>query len=455
MPEPNDINLALADLKARGPNYRLYEEYFNGKHRLTFATEKFRNAFGSLFQAFADNNCPGVVEPIADRLDLQGFTVESGPKDAAEQAWAVWQANRMDQRAGEVHLEALRAGDAYVIVWPDKDGKPVIYPQRASAVTVHYDEEAVDQINWAAKAWLTEDKHVRLNMYYPDRIEKYITSNASQSATLPDKADAFEPFNVAGEAWPLRNEWGVVPVFHFPNNSDIGHFGRSELKNVIPLQDALNKSLADMLVAMEFVALPQRWATGVEVQFDDDGKPIPPWQTGVDRIIASGSSETKFGEFAQANLAQFIAVGDMLRLSISRVSRTPLHYMMLTTGQWPSGESLKTAEAPFVAKVKDRMVTFGNVWESVMMFCNRIQEAPEAQLSATWNDPSPRSETMFIEGLSRKHIELEVPKRQIWTELGYSDEQQERFEAEAEVTDAERGERVRRFAAAGGVDRSL
>lgn len=457
MPDNPDIERALKDLTGRIPRYRLYEQYFDGHHRLSFATEKFRNAFGELFRAFADNNCPAVIDPIADRLDVQGFTVEIGPEEASEAVWDIWQTNRMDQRSGEVHLEALRAGDAYVIVWPDESGQPVIYPQRAVAVTVGYDDEAIDQINWAAKAWVTDDNYVRLTMYYPDRIEKYVTRNSSSSRTIPDRGGDFIEYRPEREVWPLPNEYGEVPVFHFPNNSDIGHWGRSELANVIPIQDALNKSVADMLVAMEYVALPQRWATGVEVQIDEaTGKVIPPFETGVDRIFATSNEATKFGQFAAADLTQFLEVQDNFTLKIARVSGTPAHYMMLDPGSFPSGEAMKTAEARFVAKVRDRQIAFGNAWESAMQFALRIAGGPEdVQLSATWNDPAPRSDRDHIEQLVRKHVELGVPRAQVWREAGYTDDQIERMETELEVTDAMQGERLRRYVAAGGVDREL
>ena len=44
----------------------------------------------------------------------------------------------------------------------------------------------------------------------------------------------------------------------------------------MPVQDGLNKSVLDMLVAMEFSAFRQRWAAGIEV----DHQPIEAVPTG-------------------------------------------------------------------------------------------------------------------------------------------------------------------------------
>ena len=33
----------------------------------------------------------------------------------------------MDRKAGEVHLEALQVGDAYIVVWPDVRDRPAAH----------------------------------------------------------------------------------------------------------------------------------------------------------------------------------------------------------------------------------------------------------------------------------------------------------------------------------------
>lgn len=426
------IDAALKAFRATASNYREYDDYYDGVHRLAFATEKFRNAFGSLFRAFADNLCPAVVDAVADRLEPIGFEVEDGPEQAADMAWDIWTRNRMDRRAGEAHLDALRAGDAYLVVWPNPDDSyPTLYPNPGSHMRVWYDDERPSVVSGAAKLWELDDGRMRLNMYYVDRIEKYVT-RAKVTGGIPQKGTAFDPYEVEGEAWPLPNEYGVVPVFHFANNASIGQMGRSELRDVIPLQDALNKAVADMLVAMEFVAFPQRWATGLEVEIDEStGKPKAPFTPGVDRVWAVGSELAKFGQFDPSDLTQFLGVQDNLRLEIARVSGTPLHYLMLGGGEFPSGEAMKTAEARFLAKVKDRQVAFGNAWEDALGLAVRMAGGPEARLSMLWTDPTPRSDREMVEiGVMKKDVG--VSERQIQLELGYSEEQIERMAKERE-----------------------
>ena len=395
----NEIKQALTDLKSRSAVYTKCERYYAGQHDLVFATEKFRNAFGFLFRAFSDNLMPAVVDAVADKLEVTSFQVEEGTTTLGDEAWALWERNRMDARAGEVHQEALRTGDAYCMVWPDKDGNATIYPQRAALCTVRYDQEIPGHILWGAKLWFTPapDVKVRLNLYFPDRIEKYVTVNTCPNG-LPEAEGMFVEYRVTGEAWPLANDYGVVPVFHFANNAAVGRMGVSELRNVMRLQDALNKSVLDMMVAMEFAAFRQRWATGIEIEFDKDGKPIAPFEPGVERLWTSDSPETKFGEFEESNLERFIKVQDSFRAEIARVSGVPFHYLMLNTGHFPSGEALKTAEMRHLAKVKDRQTAFGNTWEDVIGLALRMSGKNEqAQLITVWTDPAPTSVVDYVE----------------------------------------------------------
>ena len=52
-----DLELAIDNFRRLAVRYDRSEKYYKGDHDLTFATEKFQNAFGSLFREFAMNLC--------------------------------------------------------------------------------------------------------------------------------------------------------------------------------------------------------------------------------------------------------------------------------------------------------------------------------------------------------------------------------------------------------------
>ena len=420
------IEIALKDLRSRANDYLNYEKYYRGIHPLNFATEKFRNAFGSLFQKFSDNLCPTVVDPLCDKLVVTNFAVESGEPAAAETAWAIWKANRMDKRAGEVHLESVKKGDAYAIVWQNSGGEPMIYPQKAHLCTVGYDEENPGRILWGVKVWLGVDKKYYLTLYLPERIEKYVTIRTKPNG-MPEKANDFIERVVEGEAFPLENPYGVVPVFHFANNAGIGEFGQSEQANVLSLQNALNKSICDMLVGAEYVALPQRWIAGIELEYDPvTGVERVPFTPGVERLWTTDSHETRFGQFEPASLEQFLKMQDGFRAEMARVTGTPLHYFLLNTGNVPSGEALRNLEVRFTAKAADRQLSFGNVWEDAMNLCLQIKGDQRAKLSTVWKDPAQKSEKETLETLLLKQS-LGVPAQQLMLEAGYGEQDVKKF----------------------------
>jgi hypothetical protein len=424
MADNKDIDIAAKKLTSNVTAYAKTTSYYDGNHELQFATEKFKNVFGQLFRAFALNLCPAVCDSVRDKLTLTGFGVEKGGEgNIPNEAWKIWQNNRMGVRGRQIHREAVVNGDAYAIVWVDPMKRTTIYPNRADSCTVVYDDETPGKILWGAKAWFTTpdakgEKKARLNLFYPDRIERYVSKK--KVTTLPAKAGEWDEYTEDGGQARITNPYGVVPIFHFGNNADIGSFGKSELSNAIPIQDALNKSVLDMLVAMEFSAFRQRWATGIEIEYDEEGKPVPPFVSGSERLWTVENPETKFGDFEATDLEQFLKVKDGFRIDVACVTGTPLHYFLLTGAAFPqSGISIEKLESRFINKINDRQESFGQVWEDLMSLALRIEgKGQNIRLFAEWEDPAPLSEKEMLDNLVVKQ-ELGVSDEQLLTEAGY------------------------------------
>lgn len=426
----NDIENAIERLRVKQPRLAKLERYYAGDHDLAFATAKFQNAFGTMFREFALNLCPAICDAVRDRLRVTGFGVESNGSDdeaavrtgqIATGTRRIWRRNQMDARSGVIHKEALKMGDSYAIVWPDETGKAVIFPNRSAACTAAYDDETPGRIKWAAKYWRRADRRIRLNLFYPDRIEKYI-SHREHEALIADARD-FEPCEGgAGEeqtASIVRNPYGVVPLFHFANNSGLDTEGISEIAAAIPIQDGLNKAVLDMLVAMEFCAYRQRWAAGIEIEYDADGKPRAPFTAGIDHLWISENPNTRFGDFEAANLEQFLKVKDGFRVDMASVTGTPISYLLPPNRGFPSGEALRNAETRFIAKVRDRQASFGQSWADVLAFAVRIEGAePRVRLVTNWEDAARMSVREKLENIILKK-EIGISTEQALLEAGY------------------------------------
>ena len=79
-----DIEQAIDAFRCRAGSYAKNERYYRGDHDLAFATEKFANAFGSLFREFALNLCPAVCDAVKDKLRVTGFGIENLPANKRE-----------------------------------------------------------------------------------------------------------------------------------------------------------------------------------------------------------------------------------------------------------------------------------------------------------------------------------------------------------------------------------
>lgn len=430
---------ALTELARRRPWYGLARDYYAGRHRLAFATSKFRETFGFLFEAFADNLCTVVVDAVADRLEVSGWT--GGDDRDAEGAGAIWRTMRLPQVAGEVHQEALALGDGYLIVWEGRNGRPVWHPNVAEETVVRYDPENPGEVELGAKVWQEggRDGRARMTLYYRDRVERYATPGRMTNG-IPSDPTSFVPLSDDTAQAVVVNPYGIVPVFHFGNAAGVGRLGRPEHYHAIPLQDALNKSVLDGLVGAEFQALPQRWATGLELPNDPQtGEPVSPRQ-GPGNLLTSPAPDTSFGQFDAADLGQLLTMSESYRLEIARVTGTPAHRMLLTGDRWPSGEALHVAEAPLVVKCTDKTDAWGPTWAQAMQLALRIDLTPAGgELRPLWRDPSSRSvaEQVAVAEAKRR---VGVSQSQALRELGYTDEeiqnmQDENAEAAARAVD--------------------
>lgn len=420
----------------------LYDDYYSGRHRLAFASTKFREAFGDLFGAFAVNICSLVVDAVVERLHVEGFRLGDTSGDA--DAWRIWQANQLDAESELAHREALIKRTAYALVWdwPDADRPwwlrgstggdlPRITYEDASEVVVDVDPGDRRIRRAALKMWEADDRTVHATLYLPDRIEKWQRPRNAMGL------GGWQPREVNGESWPLRNPLGAVPVVPLANRSRLVAAPMSELVDVVPIQDAYNKLIADMMVSSEFAAYPQRYMIGLELPTGPDGQQAP--------IIAAASRlwegrvaagwnrdqhpDPKFGEFGSVDLSNYVTAAEMLLHVAAFVSRTPPQYFVGKASDLPSGESLKSAETGLVSKVRSRMRPLGEAHEEIIRLGFAVIGDARARVinsETIWGNPETRSESELVDALVKLRV-LEVPLPQLWKDKGYSETEIARF----------------------------
>jgi hypothetical protein len=413
----------LERLAHRLPMIRKCEEYYQGQHRMTFTTSQFRETFGGLFSAFADNWCDLVVDASAERLRVEGFRFGTNP-EADSPAWEIWQRNSLDAESDMAHTDSIKLGCVYALVGPDDDGKAVIQVEAADRAIVAMDPARGKKRLAGLRDWTDEWGVEHCQVYLPDSITWW--SKESEHAPWREE--------IGGGSNPL----GVVPLIPLPNLPSLSdRLGRSDIERVIPLQNAVNKLCGDMIVASEFAAFPQRWATGIDLPTNPQTgqKMAPDYLGGANRVWGVEAENAKFGNFTVSDLGIYVKAIEMLIQHVAAQTRTPPHYLLGSMGSFPSGESLKATETGLVAKVKRKQLSLGEGWEEAMRLAFAIEgdtshaEAIDAEV--IWSNPESRILAQVVDA-AVKLGEIGVPRPALWEFTGASPQQIARWMLEGE-----------------------
>lgn len=363
----SNITLAVESINDRHDVFDNAGTYYNGAEQEVFAHARFRRLFKSTGLDYVLNYTKTVVDTVLDRLEIASV---AGTDDASNAAInKIWEQNELTLDAKEIHKNALVFGECYAIVWPDEEGEVQITYNSPLTTVIIYDDENPRTKSYAAKMWQTkrgDDKIVRLNLYYSDRIEKYSTRGDIDLVPATAQWAHIET---------VENPFGKIPVFHFRTHKP---HGTPEHAAAIGPQDAINKLVANHLYTVDYQGAPQRYAltsgdnTGPD-DFDDDdtarenisglkNSPGDLWYLqGVDSV----------GQFPVADPKHFTDPIMAYVKAMASLTQTPLHYFQ-NNGQFASGEALRTAEAPLIKKVEDRQKSFGATWREIFKFALEI-----------------------------------------------------------------------------------
>jgi hypothetical protein len=414
--------------------YTQLDGYYSGQQPLSFLPPDVASATMGRLRPLLINWPRLVIDTIEERLDVEGFRFgEDLPADS--RCWGIWQANNLDEWSQLCHLEALLHGRSYVLVWADEidNSQPRISVESSQQMSVvHY--PGTSTIAQATKRWVEGDTAF-LTIYRPDSIERYFSTTA-RVGDLSATASAWE----LREA-PLSHDLGEVPVVPFVNRPRIARpLGESELADVIPLADAVNKLATDMMVTSEFSASKRRWATGLEMPVtatsrvsDCRSRSARP---GTKRRRARrGSLEpgVQFGEFTEASLTNFVAAIELLTSQIAALSGLPPHYLGLTNdGNPASADAIRSSEAALVKRAQRKQRVFGGSWERVMRLALRVQNSalPEGAMAmeTIWGSPETPTVAQKVDA-AVKLDQMGMPFRQNLEDLGYTPTQIDRIQA--------------------------
>jgi hypothetical protein len=143
---------------------------------------------------------------------------------------------------------------------------------------------------------------------------------------------------------------------------------------------------------------------------------------------------TSVGEFKPADPDVFWGPINNAVRTMSAITDTPLHYFD-RTGNNPTGDGLRAAEAPLLKKIEDRQRLFAYAWSQVYEFALKIMDI-DATVTIYWKtiDAMDESERWDV---ALKKINSGLSHRQALREGGYTDEEVEKIMAERQQEQTE------------------
>ena len=321
------------------------------------------------------------VDVLVRSLVLEGFTMAGG--EVPPQLHRILQANNFDTLLTLTLTEALVTGRAWVVaggsIIPGSN-IPRLSAHRGRDITVKRDifGAIVEAVQTYTRGGV-EQKAV----YTPGHLAVF---------AVQDGAEALIEEHDYSDTYP------GVPIVEVVNRTRIGGGGTSEIEDIIELCDAASRSLTNLQIAQELLAMPTRYlfGDGVADQFTGDGK-----HPGLARLEAHfghllvGPSGSQAGSIPGADLQQIINSFKLYAAQVSAMTGIPASMMGVSSDSNPtSAEAMRAAKDGLISRAELKQHLFGDAVEEIARMVLQmagVQVEGLETLEARWRDPAVAS----------------------------------------------------------------
>lgn len=417
--------------------------YMRGRHDQPYAPKGVNSEYRWIMKKSKRNFLPLVVSVISENLHVDGYkpsgetTIETASSVDVDPMWNTFRANRMISRQHGVHRSVCKYGTAYIVVLPgematdeelEANNVPVMRPVSPRRMTAFYMDDVDDEwpqcaieVRVAGNPFRPQEQRVIASLY--DESARYIlTSDAgiigSSAANISlHLADPGDPY-LNGMDPITSHGLGICPVVRFLYEADLdGETDCSgEVEPLIPIQDQINSTTFNLMMAEQYEAFKQRWVTGMSPS-DESGRPAPPFQPGVDRVWAAEDAATRFGEFNETNLAPYVDVREASIRHMSTISQVPPYHLLGQIANL-SAEALAAARDGLDRKVEELQSVLTDPWRNSFRL-NALASGDkkgwgDLNGEVVWRDTSARAFSATIDGLGKAAQMLGIPAEELW-----------------------------------------
>lgn len=342
-----------------------------------------------------------------------------------------WDANNLDSELSLFNKDRLIYGRAFLAVGTNDEDRrlPLISVESPREITVSIDRRR-----------RRIDAALRL---YGQTLED----------TRPKFATLYLPNVTIWLRWAANGVWaeedrdqhnlGRVALVMSLNRRRTGQWnGVSAMADIIPLTDAASRSLTNLQLAAEGLAVPQKVVLGMKKEdfIDPVTKlPIPAWESYFGALWTHTNADAKIASFPAADLKNFHDTVNHYGGLASSISGFPARYFGINTTNPPSEGSIQADESQMVKGIERHNSEVGATIGWTMALYERFRTGKWIdgnQIKVEWHDPGTPTTAQRMDAIMKANAGVPVLSREgSWDELGWTDARKDRerayFEAES------------------------
>lgn len=416
--------------------------------------------------------------PGSGKASLNPKVIKASPIDQAIED--LWEYNELAEELPQLHKNVGKYGDMYLMVWPvvgtddpkgskgydvDKSAKalgantdgsfdakydPQTDPTNTSNARIvavdmichdplttraYYDTENPRKMTYVLRSWEEGEGQnvvVRANLYYADRIERWVHKGRPPVKRRANAKYKWEPFIEDGAGAVLPNPFDEIPFFHYRTDRT---YGKPDHVNAYGPQLAINKLITSHLASVDYQSFPQRYAltdpaadpSGLQGTDNDPFNPdddSDPEDDNLSQLEADPGALWKFdgikevGEFQAANPDSYLKPFDRYVKAMAQVTGIPFHFFDRTGERPPSGENIRQVNETLNSIAETRQLSVGGTHKSAFTFALNLLGHDVDRLKVVWRPIDVVTDLTGWQSVNEQQL-AGVPPEVTLVEAGY------------------------------------
>lgn len=402
---------------------QVIDDYLHGHHADPYMPSNADDEYRLIAKRSVSNWMPLLVGTPSQALYVDGFrrgSDQSAKETLGSSEWKHWQDSRLDSRQLAVHRGALTYGHSFALTEKVK-GKVLTKGLSALRTAAVFEDPANDDTPFAALTvtkWPVGEVRGKARLW--DGKNEYAVTFLA--------LDDMDSIKVANGR---RHGAKECPVTRFAASVDLDGRTVGVVEPMIPLQDRINQTVFDLLIAQTYGSFKVRYVTGMAppVERDEDGnvvldstgnpKPLP-INANAKRFLFAEDPDVKYGSLDETPLGGYIESIDMSIRHLAAVSQTPPHHLLGQIANL-SAEALQAAETSLLRKIEEFRHSFGESWERVFRLAAEMMgetsSADDFHGEVIWRDMESKSMAQAADALGKLREQLSIPAKGLWARV--------------------------------------